>query len=61
MIELTVRCSLCGIAKDNPPLEVGNIFKLALPEIVKELEKLGWIIQMNGKHIDTYCSKECAQ
>lgn len=31
-------------------------------EIVKRhLERNGWVVQFNGAHMDTYCSKECAE
>lgn len=26
-----------------------------------ELERRGWVVQFNGEHMDTYCSKKCAE
>ena len=32
------------------------------PQRVKrQLEKEGWVVQFNGEHMDTYCSKKCAE
>lgn len=25
------------------------------------LERRGWVVQFNGEHMDTYCSKKCAE
>lgn len=25
------------------------------------LERKGWVVQFNGEHMDTYCSKKCAE
>lgn len=32
------------------------------PELVRgHLERRDWIVQFNGEHMDTYCSKKCAE
>lgn len=29
--------------------------------VKQQLERSGWVVQFNGEHMDTYCSKKCAQ
>jgi hypothetical protein len=30
-------------------------------KVQRHLERNGWVVQLNGKHMDTYCSKKCAE
>lgn len=29
--------------------------------VQRHLERRGWVVQFNGEHMDTYCSKKCAE
>lgn len=29
--------------------------------VQRHLERLNWVVQFNGDHMDTYCSKKCAE
>jgi hypothetical protein len=57
---LTVQCSMCA---KKPPLELNIEGPKDLdPEALKKrIEKEGWIVQFNGAHMDTYCTKKCAE
>jgi hypothetical protein len=38
-----------------------TINKDARQRLKEYLESKGWVVQFNGEHMDTYCSKECAR
>lgn len=40
---------------------IDNIDDSAVKHVTKELKKQGWVVQFNGDHMDTYCSKKCAE
>lgn len=59
MIELKVDCSMCGKELD-PDLQIYTAKELVLLGISDRLKKRGWILQVNGGQIDTYCSLRCS-
>ncbi len=59
MITLTISCSQCG--KVMPEEMQADTRDEMAPEAVKaHIEKRGWVFQINGENVDTYCSKKCA-
>lgn len=59
MITLTVSCSMCG--KEHKQIEVERENDLRLSGLKEYLKSRGWIVQVNGDNIDTYCSRQCAE
>lgn len=58
-LELQVTCSMCGSTKC--PLEIDlELTDLNIESIRRLIEQKGWIVEINGEHFDTYCSKKCA-
>jgi len=61
---LTVYCSNHQTSGEPKEIElsVGRIASLN-PESIKRMieEHPGWVVQFNGEHVDTYCSKKCAK
>lgn len=39
---------------------VDTLAELNLEVIKKRIEEFGWIVEISGDHIDTYCSTKCA-
>lgn len=60
MIDIEVSCSKCGkMLPDVFSIEKQQHYLLS--NLKATLEKHGWIVELNGDSIDTYCSKECAK
>lgn len=63
-ISLTISCAMCG--KQFPDyygegLAVDTLETFTVEHLRKKVEAKRWIIQINEPHIDTYCSKKCAE
>ena len=62
MLEVKAICDMCG--QKEITVGVPNDFPLK-PRIrdlfTRLIEEAGWVVQINGEHFDTYCSKRCAQ
>lgn len=62
MIEIQITCSACGRKRYEAPIVLENEAIDILPEnLLMKIFNLGWIVEHNGNHLDTYCSKECAK
>ncbi len=63
MITIKITCSMCGKSTDDMDRElmVETVDQLELNKFKARLKRIGWIVQINGWNIDTYCSKECAK
>lgn len=35
--------------------------QLETPVLKERIERRGWIVEINGDNMDTYCSKKCAE
>lgn len=64
-IKLQITCSHCGEYLRNEDgeesLDTETIDDLQSGKIIEQVEKLGWIVQVNGDYLDTYCSARCAK
>ena len=60
MITVEVDCSTCGKARPLS-IEIETLADLQPIVLKKAIEREGWIVQINGEYMDTYCSKECAK
>lgn len=61
MIAIQYSCAACGKWRLKPLLETDKTDELNANTIETLLKREGWIVQRNGEHFDTYCSKECAK
>lgn len=60
-LTLIVECSMCGTKKPIE-LDIEGPKDLDPQALKKRIEKYrGWHVQFNGDHMDTYCSKKCAE
>lgn len=59
MITLKVECCTCS---KGQPLEINvdTVEELILEAVKTRIEKFGWVVEINGNRIDTYCSTKCA-
>lgn len=42
-------------------IELDTIDATTPLQVRKQLEADRWVVQFNGEHMDTYCSKKCAE
>jgi hypothetical protein len=65
MITLQVSCSnhqkQDGSYGRDAEINLDTIDGTTARKVKRELENNGWVVQFNGNHMDTYCSKICAQ
>jgi hypothetical protein len=64
-IKATITCSMCGgmerYSKPHPlEIVINGAKDLDQQALKKQIEAQGWIVQLNGDSIDTYCTKKCA-
>lgn len=57
MIKLELSCSMCGKEKVAEVPEYATM----LTDLCALVQAAGWIPQQNGKSLDTYCCKRCAE
>ena len=64
-ISFQINCSHCGKILLNEDGEMdfdaSELSQLSKEMIADRVRELGWVAQENGEHLDTYCSKRCAQ
>jgi hypothetical protein len=62
-LELTIDCSYHQKDDDarQETISLNTIDEHTAMRIKQQLERNGWIVQFNGEHMDTYCSKRCAR
>lgn len=64
-ILIRVKCSnhqaLDGGFGREATVDVDTLDESTRDEVVQALVVKGWVIQFNGDHMDTYCSKKCAE
>lgn len=60
MIEITLSCAQCG-AELNSTMTVDKASAVCVESVRLLADGYGWIVQVNGDQVDTYCSKECAK
>ena len=60
MITLRIECCTCYYYKQPLEMFVDTLAELNLEVIKKRIEEFGWIVEISGDHIDTYCSTKCA-
>ena len=53
-------CAQCG-KQPCKEFQVDRAEELAAENMKHRLEQNNWIVQINGEHFDTYCSKQCAK
>jgi hypothetical protein len=59
---LEVSCSTCWPQENLPlALDIEGPKDIDPQKLKKRIEKEGWIVQFNGDHMDTYCTKKCAE
>jgi hypothetical protein len=61
-MKLEITCSMCIPMRGQPiELYIEGPKDLDPKSLKKRIEKEGWIVQFNGDHMDTYCTKKCAE
>lgn len=53
-------CAQCG-KQPCKDFQIDYTVELSVEEMKRRLEANNWIVQINGKHFDIYCSKQCAK
>lgn len=65
MLTLTIDCShhqkADGGYGRQEEMTIRTIDADTATEVKQRLVARGWVVQFNGEHMDTYCSKECAR
>ncbi len=56
MIELEISFAMCG-----KRITMENKSDCDIASLKSKLKGIGWVLQLNGPKIDTYCSKGCAK
>lgn len=63
MLTLIVDCSNHQVS--TPPREftvtLETVDAYTKQRLKHGLEQQGWVVQFNGEHMDTYCTKKCAE
>lgn len=61
-MRLKVFCAMCGKGTDiEIPTNSENPWEIALSGLGNIIQRAHWIVQINGKNMDIYCSKRCAK
>lgn len=63
-MQLEIMCSHCGRRLFDggvAGLDIETIDDLRTEELFDRIKNLEWIPQINGNHLDAYCSERCAQ
>lgn len=59
---LKIECSACFYSNKEIELDIVGPADLDPQKLKKEIEKCpDWVVEFNGDHMDTYCSKKCAE
>lgn len=62
-LQLTISCShhqKDGWGREEA-ISLDTIDDNTRKRIERHLKSKGWVVEYNGEHMDTYCSKECAK
>jgi hypothetical protein len=59
---LRVKCSMCWPPlKPDIELDIEGPKDLDPQALKERIERAGWTVQFNDDHMDTYCTKKCAE
>jgi hypothetical protein len=65
MLTITAECSnhqkADGGYGRREEMVISTVNDKIAQEVKQRLVARGWVVQFNGDHMDTYCSKECAR
>lgn len=65
MITITFDCSYHQVERSEPKQESITLETIddetLRKKMIKYLEAKGWVVQLNGNNMDTYCTKTCAK